>query len=423
MLNEQRKLLISSYIDGETTPDETAQVRHLLETSKTARDYFQGQLLVARRVRQALRLDPPAQQFETAEVLREIFSRPQVLPAKSIPSYQRRPIWVAVALAGGIAICAGIGAFYPTRSIVPENAKPQEVALEKGRYPEALWSSDVGATGEHHPLVARLPDKIPSPELPSGDSLKVGDSLVRSLGVSEPSGLKETTPVNETDPSPIPSEILASPIGPSQTLKRIDLVLPTVFKAKALDPNVLSDREMKGIVRLDLPTYQENEAIKRLMATLKAEGCGSFLDPLVEEKIRRNIPVGPVVIVVQGLDPAKVCRVIQGTSKIGISKTAPNQPNSVFDEVIVGNLSVREAEAIPGVFAPNTPRNGASRKSGEPDNTQKSPKGNSPLGAFATIASVSAIRIPGVVAPRKVVGKTAFDSAKPPVVLNIVPLR
>jgi hypothetical protein len=421
MLSEERKLLISSYIDGEATPSEAALVRKLLETSKFARDYFQGQLWVARRVRQTLYSDPPTKGFDTTDVMREIFSRSQVSPVASTTSYRRRPLWGAIAIAAGLILWVGLGAIYPTHFEVGGNWKDQEIASVS--IPELQLESKV------EPLLNLNSDsKMPSNPLPYtnlaiGSSPRVSESLKQLDNDSEQSLSKGQGPLTEGDLAPSPSGILAFPVGASQTLKRIDLVLPSVFKAKSLDPDLLSDRELNGILRLDLPTFQENEATKRLMATLKAEGCATFLDPLVEEKIRRNTPVGPIVIVVQGLDSTRVCRVIQGTSKTGNAKTPPNQPNSVFDEVIVGNLSARELEAIPGILAPNSLRTRPFRKANETENTQKLSKSNSQLGAFATIASASALRIPGVVNSRKVGGETAFDSAKAPVVLNIVPLR
>ncbi len=421
MLSEERKLLISSYIDGEATPGESALVRQLLETSKSARDYFQGQLWIARRVRQTLHSDPPAKGFDKTDVLREIFSRPQVSPATSTTSYRRRPLWGAMALAAAIALWVGLIAIYPRHLEVGGTWKDQEIASVPTH--KALLASGVESR------VNRNPDpKMPSNPLPYADlaiagSPRVNEPLNHSGNDLEQRLSKEVGSLAEGDPAPNHSGILAFPIGPSQTLKRVDLVLPNVFKAKGLDPDLLSDRELNGILRLDLPTYQENEATKRLIATLKAEGCSTYLDPLVEEKIRRNIPVGPVVIVVQGLDLTRLCRVVQGTTKTGNAKTPTNQPTSVFDEVIVGNLSARELEAIPGILAPNTLRPRPFRKANEPENLQKLSKSNSQFGAFATIASASALRIPGMVNSRRVGGETAFDSAKAPVVLNIVPLR
>lgn len=421
MLNESRKLLISSYIDGETTPEESIRVRQLLETSKAARDYFQGQLLVARRVRQALRLDPQTIPFDTSEIMREIFSRPSRSHVLSTHSYRNRPFWVAMVLAGVLALFSGIGVLFTADQNIDVGAKKGGIALEKNS--DALWLSGGESPGEFQPNFAKLPEQIPSADLSPVASPRTADLPYNSVGGAHKDGSKDGASGAEPDHGFIPTEILAFPVGASQALKRVDLILPTVLKAKVLEPDVLLEKELNGIVRLDLPTYQENEAIKRLMATLKSEGCGTFVDPMVEERIRRNLPAGPIVIVVQGLDSPRICRVIQGTSKIGLSKNPANQPNSVFDEVIVGNLSPAEAENIPGILPPNSLRSGSYRKAGEPEIQGKLTKSNSPGGAFATISSVSAIRIPGAVTSRRVAGKTAFDSAKAPVVFNIVPLR
>ena len=428
MLTEQRKLLISAYIDGETSPDETERVRQLLERSKTARDYFQGQLLIARRVRQALSLDPSQKQFETNDVLREIFSRPAAVSLGTSPSGLRKPMWVAMALTCGIALCAGFGAFFPYGFSFDRMDRNHEAGLEKAVLQEELWIASGQQAHEmfaNDPLDESLPAKITLPDLPNNLATQknLSDSGVLSLQGKKSDSAKTTVPLGEIENEMNQSEILASPSGPSHFLKRIDLVLPSILKAKALDQNVLEDWELKGIVRLDLPTFQENEAIKRLMETLKAEGCGAFLDPVVADKIKRNVSVGPVNIVVHGLDSGNICRVIQGTCKTGLNKNSPNQPISVFDEVIVCNLSIREGEELLGTLHRNANVSGTFRKPVESDGLSKSSRTKSPKAAFATISSANAIRITGVVPPRRTSGKTAFDSVKPPVVLNIVPLK
>ncbi len=416
MLSEQRKLLISSYIDGESDPIDTVKVREMLANSKSARDYFQGQLHVARRVRQAICLDLPVAPIEPTEVLREILARP--FPTSSPQSaFQSRPVWAVLALSFGLALWAGFGAWNQPKGESSKDQAKGGITLKSGL-----------AARVEAPQKGPQVSQNPKAEIAAAKELESGSNFAEIANGVELVTLPEI-PLENNDlqgfqePAPIPSEILASPIGPSQSLKKIDLVLPSVHKAKLLEPTVLLDRELKGIVRLDLPTYQENEAVKRLVQTLKSEGCASFMDPVTEEKMKRNIPVGPVIIVIHGLDSGKICRAIQGTSRV-LSKTPANQPTSVFDEVIVGNLGSKEGEAIAGMLISPAIRPSVSpSKSAEGENSKKSSIAGSNLGVFATISSASTLRIPGVVSPRKAPTKSPSDTARTPVVLNIVPLR
>lgn len=416
MLNEQRKLLISSYIDGESDPVDTVKVRAMLANSKSARDFFQGQLHVARRVRQAICLDLPYAPIEPTEVLREILARP--FPASSPQStFQSRQVWAVLALAFGLTLWAGFGVW---NQPLGESSKYQE---NRGLTLKSGLAAKVEVP-QNDPLISQNPKA----EIATAKELELGSNFAEMAKGVELVTLPEI-PLEDNDlqgfqePAPIPSEILASPIGPSQSLKKIDLVLPSVLKAKLLEATVLLDRELKGIVRLDLPTYQENEAVKRLVQTLKTEGCASFMDPVTEEKMKRNIPVGPVIIVIHGLDSGKICRAIQGTSRV-LSKNPPNQPTSVFDEVIVTNLGTKEGEAIAGMLISPAIRPSVSpSKSADGENSKKSGNAGSNLGVFATISSASALRIPGAVPPRRAPTKSPSDNARTPVVLNIVPLR
>ena len=107
-----------------------------------------------------------------------------------------------------------------------------------------------------------------------------------------------------------------------------------------------------------------------------------------------------------------------------MSKTPANQPTSVFDEVIVGNLGSKEGEAIAGMLISPAIRPSVSpSKSAEGENSKKSSIAGSNLGVFATISSALTLRIPGVISPRKAPTKSPSDTARTPVVLNIVPLR
>ncbi len=416
MLSDQRKLLISSYIDGEASPVDTVKVRAILASSKLARDFFQGQLHISKRVRQAVRLDLPFMAIEPTEVLREIFAR-SLTPKEPHFAFLRRPIWGVFAMAFGIALWVGFGGGNPFKwQNLRELANPD---LE----------SKSGMVNKVDALLDPLASQIPTTGTLVANGLESGIKNAEigqgvDLVTLPDSPLEENFFNDNQEPAPNSSEILASPIGPSLSLKKIDLVLPSVLKAKLLEATVLLDRELKGIVRLDLPTYQENEAVKRLVQTLKAEGCPSFIDPATEEKIKKNHSIGPVIIVIHGLDSGKICRAIQGTSKAFSSKNSPNQPASVFDEVIVGNMGSKEGEGMVGMLIPHSNKPSfSSSKSGGSENNKKSANASSNPFVFATISSASALRIPGAVHPRKTPSKSPSDITRTPVVLNIVPLR
>ncbi len=414
MITEKHKLLISSYIDGETNPVDTAIVRELLANSKSAKDYFQGQLHVARRLRQAIRTEKPVPPIEPGAVLREILDRPFPVtkPKSTIPG---QPVMGCFALAFGLVIWVGFGGWIPFQSNIPK--EQENISLEPRLAKKVALPQNVPPDTPNSGTVTAGVN--PSESVPT--KMKIGHGVEL---VTLPERPWEENPIQvNQEPSPTPSEILASPIGPSQSLKKIDLVLPSVLKAKRLEASFLLDWELKGIVRLDLPTYQENEAVKRLVQTLKTEGCASYMDPVTEEKIKRNNPVGPVIIVIHGLDSSKVCQAIQGTSKNIFSKNAPNHPASVFDEVIVGNMGPKEGEAMASMlFSPANRALVPPFKGVDSENGKKAgPNGFSPF-VFATISSASALRIPGAVQPRKGT-KSLLDNARNPIVINIVPLR
>lgn len=430
MLDESTKLLVTAYVDGELSPAEVSNLKDILEWSAEARDLLQGQLLISRRLRQAWN-----KENQKTKPLRGPISAQLIIQASKERQARKNAVWPAAALvltAAGCLVWVGIQwsfrsqadknlAVVPniTRSAQGEGKPNVENKLTVGTKPTAInESSPINPRGEpsQGPLVNR---KGPDGSIQGGGRdgtfgpIRAGDNLVASEKL-------ENQTTGDLPGETNSEEFLGSPVGPSLSLKRIEPLVPNVVKLKSLEPSFFAEFESRGILKIDLPTYQDGEGIKRILKTLQAEGCKPLFDPVTEERLKKNQPVGPVTLTVYGMDPGKLCQAIQNTSKVVSGKPGPNQPVSVFEEAILGVATPKETDLFGGIFnqihnRPNpVPGSSPAKKGLKPNLNQES---------IVLVQSSQMLKLVGSGNKTKPASPPFGPNVKQPVIVQIFPLK
>jgi|GEM_PF-6391122 len=427
MVDDYTKLLITSYIDGELTPREVAELKQVLEWSAETRDYLQGHLLVVQRLRQALNSPKTSVSGKSRPIMAQLLLQAAAKERQA----KKYGYWPAAALAVAASLVLWVGISW----WIDLGAHPELVA-DQGRGGQRIENEKEGI---------RIDDPNPKTPGPLAQSPTVGETQgVQKKHTDAVKPIEDTRVVKAANPAPEPgvavektapqvassdnpSEqegdgLFGAPLGPTLSLKKVDLLLPQVVKLRDLDAAHLTPAEEKAgeILRLDLPTYQESEGLKRIIKTLQAEGCKTLFDPGTEERMKKNLPVGPVILTIHGLDPAKLCLALQNTSKVVSGKPGPNQPPSVFDEAIIGTLHPKEAELL-GLISSTTSAKGFPAGSAATGVTKKGTRPNLSQEPIALIQSASLLKM--LNSPIKNRPAMVSMAGKPPVVVQIFPLK
>lgn len=424
MLDEETKLLITAYVDGELSHEEIEQLKSILEWSADARDQLQRELMIARRVKQAFGRSTPPQRERGSTIAKKLIL--QASKERQARKSAFLPAATLLLIASAVLVWIGVQVFQKVGSLA-DWANP-EVASGPGS--SSVSDGDLlGDSRETNQRVAFNDSDSQNEDLsPDKDGQartrrsKAGELARRRTGKTvskqevitglEREGGPLEIALSGSSMKPEDTVVFGAPVSPEFPLRRLDLSPPQIIKLKQLNPENLREVQGQSCLRIDLPTYQEVEGVKRLMKTLKSEGCKVSVDQATEERLRKNLSLGPVSISIFALEPEKLCLALQRTSKVVGGRPGNSQPTSVFDELVLHPFPFRDGENQEG------------SEIGVPGKTGPS-RGNSPGDgqALALIQSGLVGKGASSLAKTKGLGGASTPGETPVVILQIFPLR